>query len=224
MRKIGFLLVLLISMNVGAQQQNNSVAVIGEGMVKVIPDKVVVRARVEHTGNSPSEVKRQNDQVIDQIFSYLRSRGIPPENVQSEYINLNKDFNYNSQEYTFSANQAISIRLDDLDQYEELISGLLESGLNRIDGVEFQTSKKEELKKEARRKAVMNAQEKASELAGALDQRIGKAVQISEVGEQDFLPVYRTMEMKSEESRSSQTIAPGEMEISAKVKVVFQLY
>lgn len=224
MRKIGFMLVLLISMSVDAQQQNNSVAVIGEGIVKVIPDKVVIRARVEHTGNSPSEVKRQNDQVIDKIFSYLKSRGIPSENVQSEYVNLNKDFDYNSQEYTFSANQAISIRLDDLDQYEELMSGLLESGLNRIDGIQFQTSKKEELKKEARRKAVMNAQEKATELAGALDQRIGKAVQISEVGEQDFLPVYRTMEMKSEESESSQTIAPGEMEISAKVNVVFQLY
>ena len=224
MKKIGFLLVLLISMSIDAQQQNNSIAVIGEGIIKVVPDKVIIRARVEHTGNSPSEVKRQNDQVIDKIFSYLKSRGIPSENVQSEYINLNKEYNYNLQEYTFSANQAISIRLDDLDQYEDLMSGLLESGLNRIDGIQFQTSKKEELKKEARRKAVMNAQEKATELAGALDQRIGKAVQISEVGEQDFLPVYRTMEMKSDESGSSQTIAPGEMEISAKVNVVFQLY
>ena len=223
MKKISILLAILFTVVAFGQQQNNTVTVTGEGTVYVVPDKVLIRARIEHSGDSPAEVKRQNDEVVNNIFKYLESQDIPSENVRSEYINLNKDYDYNLKEHKYSANQAISIQLDDLEKYEKIMSGLLESGLNRIDGVQFQTSKKEELRSEARRLAMLNAKKKAKELAQALDQSIGRAVSITENESNGFQPVARMMEMKNDSGTGGQTIAPGEMEITIKTNVSFEL-
>lgn len=223
MKKISFLFAVLFSIVAFGQEHTSGVTVTGEGTVYVVPDKVVIRARVEHSGDSPAQVKKQNDEVVNNILEFLKSRGIPSKNVRTEYINLNKEYNYNTKEFSYSANQAISIQLGQLDRYEEIMSGLLESGLNRIDGVQFKTSRKEELTSEARKLAMLNAREKASELAQALGQDIGKAIHISEVEQNGFIPVARAMEMKSDSSSNEQTIAPGELEVTVKANVTFSL-
>lgn len=222
MKRILLLLVMLIGAATFAQEQQNTVSVIGTGTVNIIPDKVLINSRIEHTGKSAVEVKKQNDKVVNDVIKYLKSQGIASENIQTEYIRLNKEFNYNTKDTFYSANQAISIELQDLKKYEDIMSGLLNSGLNRIDGIEFMTSKKEELQSEARKKAVLNAQMKAKEYAEALGQEIGKAIRISEIQTDHYQPVYRVMEMK-QDSSEQETIAPGEMEVRVKVNVDFLL-
>lgn len=224
MKKYLFLLAMLVSSFAVAQENiQPRVSVIGTGTVKIVPDQVLINSRIEHTGKSASEVKKQNDQVVNDVIKYLRSQGVDPKNIQTEYIRLNKEFNYNTKDTFYSANQAISIHLKDLKKYETIMSGLLESGLNRIDGIQFQTSKKEELQAEARKKAVMNAKMKAEEYAKALGQEIGKAISIDEVQTDHYQPVYRVMEMKADSAESQESIAPGEMEITVKVNVAFLL-
>ncbi|MDX1760936.1 MAG: SIMPL domain-containing protein [Christiangramia sp.] len=222
MKRILLLLVMLIGAATFAQEQQNTVSVIGTGTVNIIPDKVLINSRIEHTGKSAVEVKKQNDKVVNDVIKYLKSQGIASENIQTEYIRLNKEFNYNTKDTFYSANQAISIELQDLKKYEDIMSGLLNSGLNRIDGIEFMTSKKDELQSEARKKAVLDAQMKAKEYAEALGQEIGKAIRISEIQTDHYQPVYRVMEMK-QDSSEQETIAPGEMEVRVKVNVDFLL-
>lgn len=223
MKKFMLMLVMLIAAVTFAQdQQQNTVSVIGTGTMNIVPDKVLIHSRIEHTGKSAAEVKKQNDKVVNDVIKYLKSQGIASKHIQTEYIRLNKDFNYNTKDTFYSANQAISIELQELKKYEDIMSGLLNSGLNRIDGIEFRTSKKEELESEARKKAVLNARMKATEYAEALGQKIGNAVRISEVENQQFQPVYRVMEMKADNA-SQETIAPGEMEVVVKVNVNFLL-
>lgn len=198
--------------------------VTGEGTVKVVPDEVFIKARIEHTGKSSKEVKAQNDKVVNEIIKYLKSQKIPAKNFQTEYIRLSKDYNYNSKETFYSANQAISIKLEDLSKYEKIMSGLLESGLNRIDGIQFQSSKKEALETEARKKAVLDAQKKANELANALGQEIGKAHSINEIGGGGYpQPMFKAAMMDVATEESAETIAPGEMDVTIKVNVAFML-
>lgn len=225
MKKLLLATLFLVFVTGFAQESPTSIVnVTGKGTVKVVPDEVVIRARIEHTGKSASEVKAQNDKVVNDIIKYLKSEKISTKNFQTEYIRLSKDYNYNSKDTSYSANQAISIKLEDLSKYEKIMSGLLNSGLNRIDGIQFQSSKKEELESEARKKAVLNAQEKAREYATALGQDIGKAQSINELESGNFpQPMYKAMQMDIAESGQQETIAPGEMEISVKVNVGFIL-
>lgn len=223
MKRYFLFLALFIAISSFAQErQDPAVTVTGTGTVSIVPDKVIINSRIEHTGNSAAEVKKQNDKVVNEVIQYLKSQGIAAKDIQTEYIRLNKEVNYNTNETFYSANQAISILLRDLEKYEMVMSGLLNSGLNRIDGIEFQTSKKEELQAEARKKAVQNARIIAAEYAEALNQKIGPAISISELPTDHYQPVYRMTEMKAD-SAEQQTIAPGELEINVKVNVAFLL-
>ena len=200
------------------------VSVTGEGVVRIVPDEVVVQARIEHTGKSAAEVKALNDQVVSELLAYLESEGISPKHLQTQYVRLNKEYNYNTKESFYSANQALNIRLENLHRYETIISGLLENGLNRIDGIEFKSSQQEELEVKARELAVRKAKEKAEDYAHALDQQVGKAVIITELEGGNIPHVFRSMEMKlADSSAQTQTIAPGELEVRVRVNVSFLL-
>ena len=227
MKKLFFVLALIAALPVIAQQnsERSVVNVTGEGIVKVEPDEVLIKSRIEHEGNSAAEVKRQNDEVVNKVIKYLKSQGIDDKNINTEYVNLNKRYDYNDKTYSYVANQAISIRLENLKDYEKIMKGLLENGLNRIDGIQFKSSEMEKYEKEARKLAVLDAQSRAKELAQPLGQDIGKAVSISEMDYNSFQPVYRmdeAVEMSAAKD-GQQTIAPGELEIKIKVNVGFEL-
>lgn len=212
----------------GMQAQNDTnpgIHVTGEGVVKVAPDKVTIKSQIEHEGQSATSVKSQNDEVVNKVIKYLKSEGIAEKNINTNYINLNKRYNYNDKTYTYVANQAISITLEDISKYESIMKGLLENGLNGINGIEFESSEIEKHKAEARRKAVLNAKEKAEALAKPLGQTVGKAYKISEGSSNNYQPVYGAMRIKgsADEASNQETMAPGEMEISIDVDVSFQL-
>jgi uncharacterized protein len=58
-----------------------------------------------------------------------------------------------------------------------------------------------------------------------LDQKIGKALSISEVETSHFPPVYKMERLQAAGDMGTQeTLAPGEMEVRARVTVGFQLF
>jgi|SRR5690606_28566608 len=228
MKSIIILFAALASVAVQSQQypqQQPMVLVTGEGIVKVVPDQVIINARVEHEGKDPQAVKKQNDAVVDKVIKYLKSQNIPENKVKTAYVNLNKNYNYNEKTYSYVANQGISIQLDDLKNYEKIMSGLLDLGLNRIDGIQFKSSQMEKHITEARKRAVLDSKKKAEEYVRPLGQSIGKAISISENETYQPQPMYRAemMQMSKDSSEQQETIAPGEMEVKSKVTIGFQL-
>lgn len=228
MKKIFLLAAFIFSIMSVAQEneKNQGIFVTGEGIVKVTPDQVVIKSQIEHEGLRPADVKKKNDETVEGILKFLKGEGIADKNIQTDYVNLNKRYNYNDKSYTYVATQAISITLEDLEDYEDIMLGLLKNGLTGIQGVQFKSSEMEKHKSEARRIAILDAKRKAQEFAGPLNQEVGKAFSISEFSGENFQPVYRVMEMKAsmdESGAEQETLAPGEMEVKIKVNVGFQL-
>jgi uncharacterized protein YggE len=232
MNKNLFILMLLLSNLVMSQnnmQTTNiqaTVDVTGEGIVKVVPDEVTIIVQVENKGQNPKELKQKNDFVINDVLQYIKSMKIADKYVQTQYVRLNKNYDYQTKEYSYVANQSISIYLKDLERYESLMNGLVERGINRINGISFSSSKIDELKSQARIKAIQNAKMKAEEYTNALGQSIGKAVLISEFSNTNYPgPVNRANMMQSSDAlgMEQQTISVGEIEIITKVNVSFLL-
>lgn len=214
---------LITSLFMSAQNEfKPSVDVRGEGVVTITPDQVTINARVEHTGSNAKEVKQLNDQTINEVFQFLKREGIDNKYVRTEYLNLTKNYDYKTKTYNYAANQTLSIKLVDLDKYESIMNGLLDTGINRINGIQFSSSNNEALQREARIKAIENAKQKATEYASVLNQSIGKALKISEFQNVSApMPMLRSASMDS--SSESQTMAPGEMEVRVVVNVSFEL-
>jgi len=201
-----------------------TVDVTGVGIVNIVPDQVTVSVRVENTGKDARLVKQLNDATISEVFSFVKSMKIDDKDIQTEYIRLSKNYEYNTKTYNYAANQSMKIKLRDLSQYEKLMNGLLQSGINRIDGVSFSSSDVKQLESVARKNAMLNAKMKATEYAGALNQTVDKAVSISEFSQGNpSPPMYRKAMAMSDNASGGQTIAPGELEIRVTVNVRFVL-
>jgi len=202
-----------------------AITVQGEGVINVVPDNVTIRVRVEEEGKSATEVKEKTDTSVDKVLTFLKTVKIAPKNVQTNYIRLDKNYDYNTKVYKYNANQSITILLEDINQYETLMSGLVGSGINRIDGIQFGSKNYNTLEIEARKLAVKNAKKKAEEFVSVLDQKVGKAISITEVAN-NYNPQPRMMmaEMKMDDSSApKETLAKGELEITVNVNVTFEL-
>ena len=229
MKKL-FLVLTLITTMVQAQEvkQVPQISVSGEGKIKVTPDEATITVAVENTGKESAEVKKKNDEAVDKVLKVIKQAGIATADFQTQRVNLYKNYDYNTKKYSYVANQTISIHLKDLVKYDKLMMDLVDSGMNNIQGVEFQSSKIKEFERQARKEAMLNAKEKATDYVSVLaGQKVGKALLISDNSSTNYPrpPMYARMKesMVAGDAMPRETLAIGEIEITSTVTVSFLL-
>ena len=224
-------MILLVSAGMVQAQEVKTVpqiSVSGEGKIKVTPDEALITVAVENTGKDAAEVKKKNDEIVDKVLKLIKQRGIPTADYQTQRVNLYKNYDYNTKKYNYVANQTISIHLKDLSKYDKLMMDLVDSGINSIQGVEFKSSKIKEFESQARKKAMVDAKQKAEDYVSVLaGQKVGKALVISDNSFTNYpRPVYaemKTMAMADGSAMPQETLAIGEIEIISNVSVSFVL-
>ena len=147
MKKAVLILGLLLMTMSYAQEQKQipMVAVSGEGKVKVAPDQASISISIETKGTKAEEVKRENDKKMDAILKFIKKSNIAAEDIQTQRISLNPNYDYEKKKYNYVATQTVQILLRDLSKYDVLMEGLVNEGINRIDNVEFKSSKMTQL-------------------------------------------------------------------------------
>ncbi len=225
MKKNILVLTMLFSMMVFSQSNEKPfVAVFGESSIKVMPDYAIVKIRVEAIAKTAAEAKKKHDLSVDAVLKMLKKMKFDSKEIATQYMNLNRNFDYSTKEYQFVATQSIHITLKDFNKYEALMQGLFESGVSHIDDVQFASTDIEIYKAQARKLAVQNAKQKAIEYAGVINQSVGKALVISEF-QQSIAPMYETKMALQEViiSNPRETIAVGELMVTAKLNITFEL-
>ncbi|HJS01609.1 MAG TPA: SIMPL domain-containing protein [Flavobacterium sp.] len=224
-----FLSVLFMTLSYGQEiKQVPQISVSGEGKIKVIPDQATISATVETKGNVAKDVKKQNDDKIDAVLKLIKKMNLAPSDYRTQRVSLNPQYDYDKKKTTYNATQTIEIIVKDLNKYDELMEGLVDQGINRIDNVVFQSSKLVQYESDARKLAMKDAKHKAEDYVSVLGQKIGRAMTISD-NTQSFTPQpvyarYKTMAMESDAvGASKETLAVGEITITANVSVNFIL-
>lgn len=227
-KKAILILALVVAGISNAQDQKAQVpqiTVTGEGKIKVIPDQAVVTVGFQNSGKDAKEVKTLNDEVVDKVIKFLKKSGIPATDYKTNNVSLGKSYDYEKKKYNFQANQSLSITLKDLSKYDEVMMGLNDAGVNSIDGVEFKSSKMEDHEREARKKAMLNAKQKAADYVSVLGQKVGKALLITDNSSVYVpQPMYKGgMMAMATDAMPRETLAIGELEINTNVTVTFAL-
>ncbi len=213
----------------------------GDAQVKVAPDEVVVTLGVETEDPRLDAAKSRNDDSVRHVLDSLQGFGITPDHIQTEFIGINPTYDYPSSGLPrlrgYSVRKTIVATLSDLSKFEALLSGVLEAGANYVHSVEFQTTELRKYRDQARALAIQAAQEKATALAGELDQGLGEPVTITEeqnswrswygygwggrAGESMSQNVV--VETGSSTLGEGATVAPGQITVNARVSVTFSL-
>lgn len=228
MKKV-ILVLSLIFMQISYGQEVKQIPQIivnGEGKVKVVPDQATIAATVETKGNNAKEVKKQNDEKIDAILKFIKKMNLAPADFKTQRVSLNPQYDYEKKKHSYNATQTIEILLRDLSNYDELMEGLVNQGINRIDNVTFQSSKMKQYESEARKLAMKEAKLKAEDYVSVLGQKVGRALTISD-NSQTYYPQPMYVGMKTMQSNDMsalrETLAAGEITITATVTVNFIL-
>jgi uncharacterized protein YggE len=228
MKKLVFVLTLFV---VTAQAQElkqiPQISISGEGKILVAPDIAIIQLGVQNNGKDPKEVKQLNDVTIDKVIAYIKKFGIPITDYQTTQMSLYKNYDYEKKKHSYQANQTISVTVKDISKYNAFMMEVMETGINVISGVSFKSSKMELFESEARKKAILNAKKKAEDYVSVLPgQKVGKAISISDNSQINYpQPVFMAKGYlaDSEAIQPRETLAVGEIEITATVTVAFLL-
>mgnify|MGYP006298690131 CR=1 FL=1 len=211
------------------------VSVSGEAQVRVAPDEALLVLGVETWDPELSVAKSQNDARVQQILALVDEYGIPPEHVKTDHISVQPGERGYEQREGYWVRKSIVVTLRDLSQFEDLLTAALEQGATHVHEVRFQTTELRQHKDQARALAVQAAQEKAAALTGELDQKVVAPHEIREeqIGWQSGYGGwwgYRwnsgmsqnvVQEVGGGVSIDGQTVAPGQITVSARVSVNF---
>lgn len=166
-----------------AESEPRSINVSGSAEIKVVPDLILLDVGVESRHAQLDQAKRSNDENVAKALAFLKRSGVPDKDVQTDFISIQPSFQSDYSSTTpqiYIVRKSIGIKLSRIGELENVLTGLLSSGVQYIHGVEFRTSQLRKHRDAARALAVQAAKEKADALAAELGVRRGPALNVSE--------------------------------------------
>lgn len=226
-------LVLLASVSVVADEKPGPrlITVTGEAEINVAPDEVVFDVSVQTINKDLRQAKTQTDERLKKLMELTRKYKIAPQDVQTDYIKLEPRYRGGDESRLFigyAVRKDLVFKLRDVTQAESLLAEVLESGISRINSINFQTSRLRAFKDQARSLAIKAAQEKAVALSREIGQTIGKAYSIEEEvpersGNSANSMANNNVTFDTDSVNSEGTLSLGQIKISARVTVKFEL-
>jgi uncharacterized protein YggE len=207
------------------------ITVAGEAEVKVAPDEVVFDVTVQTINKDLRLAKNQTDDRLKRLIELTRKYQIGAADVQTDYIRLEPRYRGNDESRLFigySVRKDLIFTLRDVTQAEALLSELIELGISRVNGVRFQTSQLRKYRDQARALAIKAAHEKATALTAEIGQKIGKAYLIEEEvpsrgGPYQNMSANNSIMVSDDSTESEGTLALGQIKVTARVTVKFEL-
>jgi uncharacterized protein YggE len=250
-------MVMVISAGAGvaqlAEPKPPTIEVSGSADILVEPDEVSISLDVTKTNKDLQIAKREADAALSQVLALTRKFDIKPENVKTHYISVEMKYNSVRDPKTrifdedgdeigtkvfigYEVSTTVAIRMTDVFRFQEFLGEVLKTGITEVNSVKFESSELRKYRDMARENAMKAAFEKASAMAGAIGQKIGKAILVKE-GKLTDQALFAANQMYANNTSSSirstpsvvasrqslATFSPGAISISADVSVVFLL-
>ena len=203
----------------------------GEGEVKVAPDRADVALAVEAAEKSLADAERKVGEGVAELLKLCESLQIPKGRVRSAQLSVQPQYdgsvlNNRPRIVGYVVSRQVDVELEDLAKLGRLLQGAVGNGANRVSGVAFRSSKKDQHQREALARAAEDARDNAAALARALGVKLGRlhTLTASESGGGPP-PMYfeRKAAMASAPMAADATYEPGEIRFAATVNVEFDL-
>ena len=224
---------MLLSATAAAQSQPEprSITVSGTATIRVVPDEVVITLNVQTLNKDLRKAKADNDARVQKVLAVVKDFQIDPRLVQTTEATLAPHWKTTRDQRELDGYQAtnqIHVTLKELRRYDEFIGRAIDAGEALLDGIEFNSSETIAKRAEARKMALHAAQEKARAMAVELDQKIGKPLSIIEEpaiwsGWSQSNAFAQARATEEGTAPDVATVAVGQIEITARVSVRFEL-
>lgn len=214
----------------------NTISADGEGEVLAVPDIATISMTLSKEAVTSKEAQNLLNESITKVVNYLKEKNIEDRDVKSEYGGLTPKYSYekcytyncpvNSKITGYTATQTITVKVREIDNANDIRTGLADLGVTDISGPTFSIDDEEIFKDEARAKAIEDAKAKATVLAGELGVKLGKIISYNEGGDM-YRPMYEKSMMDAGSALMVSSSAPilpkGENKITSKVTIIYEI-
>lgn len=202
--------------------------VTGRSEMEITPDIIYVGISLQEYFNGNKKMADIND-LERKLQNAVIKAGIPKENL---VVNNVSSYNYNWEKKknpNFVASKQYRLKLTDITKFNEIIGALDPKAVQYTNIESYDHSRIIEYKRELRKQALQAAKEKATYLAETLGDKIGDALEINVIDDDNNgpRPVYANAmaRFKTEDAQSAEPadISFQTIRLNAQVRVVFQL-
>lgn len=223
MRMIIVSLAMLLGLAVQAvaEAPMRVVSVVGEGQVAAVPDMAIISLGVTHDAKTAQTAMEQVNIDVAALLTALAGLKVDARDVQTDQLSVSpiwSDSVKSRRIIGFVARNTLSVRVRNLDKLGPVLDAALAAGSNTFNGVQFTLQDPSEQEAQARADAVRDGMAKAAQLAQAANATLGQIITLSEQG-----GVGQPKMMMATARRDSMAIATGEVSVSARVSITFDL-
>lgn len=214
------------------------VAFQGEGKVTAKPDVAKLQITVISDNKILTYAEEDNTKRANAVIGFLKKQGIAEKDIKTTGYYVSPQYSYprscfgpvpcppveRTKIIGYQIQNSIDVTLRDTAKVGEVLDGVVESGVDQISNLQFTIDDPDQLKSQARDKAIADARKKAERLAQQLGKRVGKIVAFSESG--GFPPIIFARDAQlgkgGDLGGELPRVEPGENEITVSVNVTYE--
>ena len=211
-----------------------SVTVSGRGEVSTTPDRARLSMSVEITKPELRAAQAEVNRIVRDYLAQVRALAIKDEDISTAGLSIRSEYDYPPKGRRFvgyHVSRGIEIVVRDLDKIGDVLLRATTAGINTVSDPLLESTKADELQRDALAKAAANARAKAAVLAGALGVGLGSIHTLNANTEYNAPPVFAAPRMKTlamaadaQESGNDQIgFAAGEIKFTATLTADFDL-
>jgi uncharacterized protein YggE len=209
-------------------EQPRTIGVNGQGEVRAEPDRATVALSVESRKPKLDDARAEVAKTVEAVLKLTRELKVDQTLVHATRINVQPEYNWQAQnnERTligYYVSRQVEIELRDLEKLGQLLERAIDLGVNQVGDPRLDSSKRQDLVREALAKAVADARQNAEVIAKAAGARLGAArtIQANTEYTQPPIPMVRAMAMEAKAAGAP--YQSGEMTFNATVNVLYDL-
>lgn len=209
-------------------ENTRTITVAGEASVAAAPDMATLSLGATGRGKDPVTAMNATSEVLDAVIARLRAQGLEERDMQTSSLRLNRQARWDSKAEKevflgYEASNMLTIRVRDLSQLSEVLAAVLQDGANSLSNLSWGVRDPQRLEDEARRRAVIEAMDKAKLYADAAGLPLGDVLSIRDTAEPIMRsPLHRNAPVM-EAMAADVPVAAGEIEARAEVTMIFAI-
>jgi hypothetical protein len=236
-RTIGLALSLVLTLFVGGVSAADQctpvrqISVSGTVETKMSPDRVFWAINLRDTHKILAEAKRRNDEKVKAVLALRDKLKLGQGDLETGQVSISREYEQTRSGERgdfkhFVVSRSLSIRQRDLRQFDQFLDALVASTDMEV-GFNLESSRAQQLRAEARLKALEVARNKAAAMAAALGAKLGRVLKIEEHAQrepwQDGTSNTSIQPSAPSVDLGSETFVPGALSVRATVYVTFEL-
>ena len=214
-------------------ESKNTITVSGTGEVYAKPDLAFTTFSVVTEKKEVAEAMEENTKKMNAIIDSIKEQGVEEKDLKTTDFNIYPRYEWSEKTQFYPSGQrvlvgyeirqSLEVKIRDMGKIGVIIQKATDAGANQVGNLQFTIDDEDEVKKQAREKAIKEAKDKAKELASQLGVKLVRIVNFSESG---VIPYYYGIKAEDEMASSdagAPQIETGENKIEVNVSITYEI-